>query len=43
MIKKTGLRVSINEQLAEELHKSVIQKLKKNSMRDLKKIFGQQV
>ena len=36
--------VSINEQLAEELHKPVIKKFKrKKPMRDLKTIFGQQI
>ena len=28
-VKKTGFGVSVNEQLAEELHKSVIKKLKR--------------
>ena len=42
VIGKAG--VSVNEQLAEELHKPVIKKLKrKKSMRDLKTIFGQQI
>ena len=41
--KKTGSEVSVNEQLAQELHKPVIKTLKtKKSMRDLKTIFGQQ-
>ena len=36
--------VSLNEQLAEELHKSVIKNPKKEkSMRLLKRIFGQQI
>ena len=36
--------ISVNEQLAEELHKAVTKKFKrKNSMRDLNKIFGQQI
>ena len=41
--KKTGSGVSVNEQLAEELHKPVIKKKSKEekSMRDLKTIFGQ--
>ena len=39
--------ISVNENLADELHKRVIRKLKKKkrkekSMRDLKIIFGQQ-
>ena len=29
---KTGLRVSVNEQLAEELHKTVIKKFKKREV-----------
>ena len=42
--KRTGLGVSVNEQLAEELHKPVKQNSKEEkSMRDLKTIFGQQV
>ena len=42
--KITGSGISVNEQLAEELRKSVIKKFKrKNSMRDLKTIFGQQI
>ena len=32
--KKTGLRASVNEQLAQELHKQVIKKLKR------KKVYG---
>ena len=39
---ESGIRV--NEQLAEELHKAVTKKFKrKKSMRDLNKIFGQQI
>ena len=39
--KKIGLGKIIDEQLAEELHKSVVGKFKrKKSMRDLKKVFG---
>ena len=42
--KKTASGVSVNEQLAEELHKLVIKKFKrKRSMWDLKTIFGQQI
>ena len=42
--KKTGSGLSVNEQVAEELHKPVIKKFKiKKSMRDLKTIFGQQI
>ena len=43
--KKTGSGVSVNEQLAKELHEPVIKKNSKEekSMRDLKAIFGQQV
>ena len=42
--KRIGLGVSVNEQLAEELHKPVKQNSKEEkSMRDLKTIFGQQV
>ena len=42
--KKRGLLVSLNGQLAEDLHKPVIKKLKKEkSMRDLKAIFEQQI
>ena len=41
---KTGSEASANEELAEELHKPVIKKFKKEeSMRDLKTIFGQQI
>ena len=36
--------ISVNEHLAEELHKAVTKKFKrKKSMRDLNKIFGQQI
>ena len=36
--------VSVNEQLAEELHKTVIKNLKEEKfMRDLKTLFGQQI
>ena len=39
--KKTGSGISVNEQLAEELHKPVIKiQTKKKSMRDVKTIFG---
>ena len=42
--KKIGLGKTIDEQLAEELHKSVVGKFKrKKSMGDLKKIFGQKI
>ena len=42
--KKIGLGKIIDEQLAEELHKSVIEKFRrKKSMRDLKIIFGQKI
>ena len=42
--KKIGLGKTIDEQLAEELHKSVVGKFKrKKSMRDLKTIFGQKI
>ena len=39
--KKTGSGASVNEELAEELHKPVING--EESMRDLKKLFGQQI
>ena len=39
MDKKTRSGISINEQLAQELHKPVIEKQKKKSMWDLKTIF----
>ena len=39
--KKTRSQENVNEQLAEELHKPVIKKLKRRkSMRDLTTIFG---
>ena len=42
--KVTGSRMIVNEQLAEELHKTVIKNSKKEkSMQDLKTIFGQQI
>ena len=42
--KRTESVVSVNEQLAEELLKRVIKKLKEEkSMRDLKTIFGQEI
>ena len=42
--KKAGSGVSVNEQLAEELHKPVIKKLKRRkSVRELTTIFGQQL
>ena len=42
--RKTGSETSVNEQLAEELHKpAVIYSKKEKSMRDLKTIFGQQI
>ena len=42
--KKAGSGVSVNEQLAEELHKPVIKKLKRRkSVRELTAIFGQQL
>ena len=40
---KTGSEISVNEQLAEELHKPVIEKQKKKSIWDLKTIFSQQI
>ena len=42
--KKAGSAISVNEKLANELHKPVIKKLKKKkeSMQDLKIIFGLQ-
>ena len=41
---KTGLRESVNKQLAKDLPKPVIKKIKKRaSMRDLKTKFGQQI
>ena len=43
MDKKTGSGISVNEQLAQELHKPVIEKQKKKSMWDLKTIFSQQI
>ena len=42
--KKAASGVSVNEQLAEELHKLVIKKFKRRKvMRHLKTIFGQQI
>ena len=42
--KKTGLGVSVNEELAQELHKPMIKKFEKgNFVLDLKVIFGQQI
>ena len=42
--KKIGLGKIIDEQLAEELHKSVIETFKrKKSTRDLKTILGQKI
>ena len=42
--KKTGSGISANEQLAKELYKSVIKKLKEEkSMQYLKTIFEQQI
>ena len=42
--KITGSGISVNEQLAEKLHKLVLKKFKrKKTMRDLKTIFGQQI
>ena len=42
--KKTGSEISVNEELAEELHKPVIKNFNKEKyMRDLKTIFGQQI
>ena len=42
--KKTGSEISANEPLAEELHKPVIKKFKKEKhMQDLKTLFGQQI
>ena len=42
--KETGSRMSVNEQLAEELYKPIIKKFKRRkSMQDLKAIFGQQI
>ena len=41
---KSKSRISVNEQLAQELHKSVTNKFKrKKSMRNLKTLFGQQI
>ena len=41
MIKKKGLRVGVNEQTIEELHKPIIKKLKGRKVYAiLKKIFG---
>ena len=43
-IATSKVAVSINEQLAEELHKPIIKKnSKEKSMRDLKTILGQQM
>ena len=43
--RKTGSGISVNEQLAEELHKPVVIKNSKegNSMWDLNTLFGQQI
>ena len=42
--KKAGSGISVNEQLAEKLHKPVIKNSKEEkSMRDLKTMFGQQI
>ena len=42
--KKTGPGINGNEQLAEELHKPVIKKFKKEKyLQDLKTIFGHQI
>ena len=42
--KKAGSGINVNEQLAKELHKPVIKKIKeKKYTRDLKTIFGQQI
>ena len=42
--KKIASGINVNEQLAEELHRPVIKKFKKeNSMQDLNIIFGQQI
>ena len=42
-VKKTGSEISINEQLAKELHNQQLKKSKKEKyMRDLKIIFRQQ-
>ena len=42
--KKLGSGASINEELANKLHQSVIEKLKEEeSMRDLMTIFGHQI
>ena len=40
---KAGSGISVNEQLAEKLHKPVIRKLKKKYMGDLKTIFAQEI
>ena len=40
--KKAGSGISLNEKLAEKLHKPVIKKIK-NSMRNLKTKFRQQI
>ena len=42
--KKTGSGISVNEQLAEELHKSIIKYSKEEKyLRDLKMIFWQSI
>ena len=42
--KKTGSGISVNEQLAEELHKPELKNSRdEKSMRDLRTIFGQQI
>ena len=42
--KKTGSKITENEQLAEELHKPVIKNLKKTkSMQEVKTIFGKEI
>ena len=41
--KKTGSGVSVNEELAEELHEAVIKTFKEKSKQDLKTLFGQKI
>ena len=41
--KRQRLEIRVNEQVAEELHKPVINSNNETSMRDLDTIFGQQI
>ena len=42
--KKTGSGISVNEQLANELHKPVVKKFKRRKVYErLKTLFGQQI